>query len=119
MTATSFLPPRRPCGAAFLLAALACGGSDLIAPSPGNLQVTAATSGAPADLDPDGYTVAVDGGAARALPVNGSVTFSQLAVGPHSLVLAGTASNCTVSGQNPASVTITGGQTEHAVFQIA
>jgi Tol biopolymer transport system component len=85
----------------------------------GTLEVTATTSGAPADLDQDGYTVAVDEGAGQALPVNGSVTFSQLAVGPHSLVLAGTASNCTVSGQNPASVTITGGQTEHAVFQIA
>jgi len=119
MTATSLRPPRRLRSAAFLLAALGCGGSDLIAPSPGNLQVTAATSGNPADLDQDGYTVAVDGGAGKALPINGSVSFSQLAAGNHTVALSGVAPNCTVSGQNPAQVTVTAGATAHSAFQIA
>ena len=47
---------------ALLVVTLACRGSESTGPSTGNLQVSASTTGA-ADLDPDGYMVAVDGGA--------------------------------------------------------
>ena len=69
------------------LLALGCSGSDSTGPSTGNVQVSASTTGA--DLDPDGYTVAVDGGAGRSLAVNGTVTFSQLSAGDHTVTLSG------------------------------
>src|SRR5439155_920493 len=69
-------------------------------PTTGSLTVTAATSGASGDIDPDGYTVSVDGGAAsQPIPANGSVTFTGPA-GDHSVALTGVATNCTVSGAN-------------------
>ena len=71
------------------LLALGCSGSDSTGPSTGNVQVSASTTGA--DLDPDGYTVAVDGGAGRSLAVNGTVTFSQLSAGDHTVTLSGIA----------------------------
>src|SRR2546422_1940168 len=54
-------------------------------PGTGSLTVTTATSGASGDLDPDGYTVSVDGGAAsQPIATNGSVTFTGPA-GDHSI----------------------------------
>jgi Tol biopolymer transport system component len=50
MTAVSFRHLRRLCGASLTLAAVACQGSDVTSPSTGGLQVTAATSGNPANL---------------------------------------------------------------------
>src|SRR5947207_13493961 len=43
---------------------------------PGNLTVSASTSGS--SLDPDGYTVTVDGGSPQALAINGSVSYTRL-----------------------------------------
>src|SRR5207302_9610888 len=43
-------------------------------PPTGDLTVTAATSGQ--DLDPDGYTVTVDGGQSRSLGINTSTTYT-------------------------------------------
>ncbi|OLC70561.1 MAG: hypothetical protein AUH78_20520 [Gemmatimonadetes bacterium 13_1_40CM_4_69_8] len=83
----------------------------------GAIRVTAATSGA--DLDADGYTVAVDGGAGQALAINGSVTFSQLLAGDHTVVLSGVAANCRLSGENPATLTVTSGATAQVAFQMA
>lgn len=97
--------------------AVACGGSESTGPSTGGIEVTAATSGA--DLDADGYTVAVDGSAGQPLARNGIVNFSALSAGHHTVTLSGVASNCTVSGENPATVTVTSGATAHVVFQIA
>lgn len=99
------------------LLALGCGGSDSTGPSTGSVQVTAVSTGP--DLDPDGYTVAVDGGAGQALAVNGSVTFSELNAGDHSFALSGVAPNCTPGGQNPRTVSVSAGVTAHTVFQIA
>jgi|SRR5438128_2653989 len=54
-------PGRWPWCAALLLIVVACKGSETTAaPTTGSVQVTAATTGA--DLDPDGYTVALQGG---------------------------------------------------------
>jgi hypothetical protein len=103
---------------AFLLAVAACSGSDLTSPSTGGLQVSAATSGEAADLDPDGYSIAVDGGAGQTLPISGLVTIGQLAPGAHTVVLGGVAANCTVLGQNPVSVIITAGATAEIAFRI-
>src|SRR5213079_3232255 len=60
----------------------------------GSLSVTTATSGASGDLDPDGYTVTLDGATSRAIGDNGTTTFSGLAPGSHTVVLSGMAANC-------------------------
>src|SRR5437867_6511143 len=48
-------------------------------------------------IDPDGYTVWVDGSASQAVGTNGLVTFSGLAAGDHEVALYGIAPNCSVS----------------------
>src|SRR5437870_6747035 len=48
-------------------------------------------------IDPDGYTVWVDGSASQAVGTNGVVTFSGLAGGDHEIALYGIAPNCSVS----------------------
>ena len=73
------------------------------------LHVTTTTTGA--SLDPDGYLVCVDldpwqEGCAydSAIGVNGGTTLP-VAPGPHVVQLVGVAGNCTVSGDNPRTVT--------------
>src|SRR5204863_418905 len=73
-------------------------------PPTGDLTVTAATSGQ--DLDPDGYTVTVDGGQSRSLGINTSTTYNGLTATSHTVELTGIAGNCTVSAQNPRTVTV-------------
>ena len=75
----------------------------------GSILVTAATTGI--DLDPNGYTVLVDGGQLRPLPLNGTVLIEGLAGGDHSLGFSGAAANCPVAGANPRTVHVTTGGT--------
>lgn len=98
------------------LAALACGGDggiDVVLPS---LRITAVTTGV--HLDPDGYTVAIDAGAAQPLAIDGTMVVDRLSEGVHSLELAGVATNCTVAGDNPRSVSVASGATAAADFAI-
>ena len=57
------------------------------------LPISTTTGGTP---DPDGYTVSVSGGGSQPIGNNGSVTFSGLTAGSHTVTLSGIASNCTV-----------------------
>ena len=82
----------------------------------GNLTVTTNTSGS--DLDPDGYTVAVDGGTAQPIGINASFTFNGLSAGSHSVTLSGVAGNCTVSGGATQAQTVTAGQTASITFSV-
>ena len=84
-------------------------------PTTGSLTVSATTTGA--DLDPDGYGVSVDGGTAQAISDNGSVTFSDLASGSHTLAITGVASNCSASSTSQ-SVTVPAGGSTSASFAI-
>ena len=86
-------------------------------PQTGNLTVTASTRGS--NLDPDGYTATVDGGASQSVATNGSVTFPGLAAGSHSVALSGVAANCSVSGANPQTVTVPSGGTATASFAVS
>ena len=86
-------------------------------PTPGSLEVTASTTGS--TLDPDGYTVTVDGGAGQSLAINGSATFTGVTAGDREVELTGVASNCTVAGANPRSVTVAGGATVSTSFDVA
>ncbi len=83
----------------------------------GAVLVTATTSGA--DLDPDGYTVQVDGQAGQVLPTNGgAATFSQVAPGPRVVTLGGVRANCTVLGSSQVTVTVPSGATAAVEFAI-
>ena len=85
--------------------------------SQGGLFVSTNTTGV--DLDPDGYTVTVDGAASQAIATNGGVTFTALAAGAHSVALSGVAGNCAVSGSNPQAVTVQSGATASAPFSLS
>src|SRR3989454_672106 len=84
------------------------------------IEVLAVTSGI--DLDPDGYTVQVDGGASRALAVSGTTRFDGLAAGSHTVTLTGAAANCPVAPDNPRAVSVTTGavtrDTARTMFQV-
>src|SRR5438094_746738 len=86
-------------------------------PTTGNLAVTTNTTGS--NLDPDGYTLTVDGGQSKAIGINSSVTFSGLSPGNHSVQLNGVAQNCTVSGSNPRTLSITAGSTVTTTFSVS
>ena len=73
-------------------------------PALGDLVVWTSTTGV--DLDPDGYTVTVDGSANQNITTNGNVTFTNLDVGNHTVLLTGVAPNCSVTGTNPRNVDI-------------
>jgi hypothetical protein len=73
----------------------------------GTIKVTAVTSGI--DLDPNGYTVLVDGAQLRALPLNGAAIIEGLSGGDHSVGLFGAAGNCALAGVNPRTLHVTTG----------
>jgi alpha-tubulin suppressor-like RCC1 family protein len=106
---------------AFLLLVHGCKGTEPTPPpTTGDLLVAATTTGV--DLDPDGYTVALDSassGVPHTLAVNGTVKFSQLSPGNYSVRLLGSTTNCIVADVNPQIASVTAGQTTQVTFQIS
>ena len=102
-----------------LLLSTACGGDDggATGPDDGAIAVSVSTTGS--DLDPDGYVLSLAGENDRAIGVNGSTTFSGVATGQHSVQLSGLAGNCSVTGDNPATASVSGGSTAQVTFQVA
>jgi hypothetical protein len=82
----------------------------------GSIRVSASTGGE--DLDEDGYEIVVDGGAPSAIGINGSLTAGGLAPGDYSVELQGEAFNCSVGGNNPRTVTVTGGAETPVTFDV-
>src|SRR5437867_1085185 len=80
------------------------------------VQVTTPTTGL--ETEPDGYSVAVDGGTPQAIVVNGSATITRLSAGSHTVVLSGVAANCAVTGSASRSVSIASGQTVPVIFDV-
>src|SRR5207249_1228343 len=111
--------PRTVSLIAGLLGATGFSVSCVALPTTGNLTVTTATSGASGDLDPDGYTVTLDGGTGRAIGINASVTFTELTPGSHAVVLSGMASNCSVSGGTSRTVSVTAGSTASTSYPVS
>lgn len=89
-----------------------CSGS-----SSGSIAATVSTSGA--NLDPDGYSLAVDGGPSQRVGLSGSATFSSLAPGSHTVLLGDVANNCSVNGPNPQTVSVAAGQTNQVALAVA
>jgi CARDB len=86
------------------------------APTTGTIQVTIASTGAPAD--PDGYQLLLDGTASQTTAGSASVTLPTIAPGEHTVGLGGVADNCQVQGDNPLSLTVAAGQTASAAFSV-
>jgi hypothetical protein len=74
----------------------------------GSLTVQASTSGPAEDIDPNGYTVTVDGTIVKQLDVNGSVSFPSLTTGTHSVALSGVDDPCIITSFNPQTVEVPG-----------
>jgi Tol biopolymer transport system component len=98
-------------------AALSCGG-DGPTPPPGNgtLQITTATSGA--EPDGNGYALLFDGTPGQAIGAAETVVIPEVTSGNHSVQLSDVAPNCTVSSDNPQSVSVTGGETATISFAV-
>src|SRR5205814_972176 len=101
--------PNNPRGVFLIDAVVGAADFSLSCGSWGGLFVSTNTTGV--DLDGDGYTVTVDGRTSQAIATNGSVTFTMLDVGSHSIALSGAAGNCTGSAANPGAVTVPAGGT--------
>src|ERR1700694_677153 len=85
------------------------GGPPTGGPTTGAIQVVVKTGGATRDVDPDGYTMSIDGGPDQVLAIQASVTITDLPAGNHLVRLGGVASNCSVGGTNPRSVDVVAG----------
>src|SRR3989454_199242 len=86
-------------------------------PTTGDLAVSTSTTGS--NLDPNGYALTLDGGTNRAIPTNGSVTFTGLPAGSHTVVLSGVAGNCTPSGGTSRTVDVSAGGTASTSFAVS
>ncbi|MBA3497280.1 MAG: hypothetical protein H0T86_09255, partial [Gemmatimonadales bacterium] len=86
------------------------------AASTGTLRVTTATTGISAD--PDGYTVAVDGGTPSPVGASAAITIEGLEPRAHDVRLGGVAANCQVQSDNPRSVTVKAGETVTTDFAV-
>jgi len=86
-------------------------------PSTGDLTVTTSTTGS--NVDPDGYTVTLDGSTSRATGTNGSVTFTGLSAGNHTVALSGVAGNCSVSDGTSRTVNVPAGGTGSTSFAVS
>jgi TolB protein len=81
----------------------------------GILEVTTVTTGL--GVDPDGYLLRADQTEAADIGMNAALGLT-LATGDHQVELDGVASNCSVAGDNPRTVTVTSNQIVAASFQI-
>ena len=99
--------------APFLYVGCGGGGTDVVLPS---VSVTTSTQGV--EIDPDGYSLSIDGGPDQAIGVNATMVVDQLAEGTHSLGLTGLASNCAAAGDNPRSISVSSGETATVDFAI-
>jgi WD40 repeat protein len=103
--------------AAAALVFSACGDDDTTSPTQtGSVEILTSTAGE--SLDPDGYTVAVAGGAGQAIGIDATLTVADVATGSQSVELTGVAGNCTVAGSNPRNVTVTAGATVSTTFDV-
>ncbi|HEX2249073.1 MAG TPA: hypothetical protein VHH32_01915 [Gemmatimonadales bacterium] len=85
-------------------------------PGTGTIEITTSTTGS--DLDPDGYSVSVDGAAGQPLGPNARLTVSNVPSGAHRVDLLGIAANCSLSVPNPRRVTVTAGSSVTVAFAV-
>jgi Tol biopolymer transport system component len=81
----------------------------------GSIHVTTTSSGE--HLDPNGYSVAVDGGQAKVIGGSDTTTIAGVSAGSHTITLSGVASNCSVT-QASTSVDVTANATAQVTFTV-
>jgi Tol biopolymer transport system component len=99
-----------------LAALAACGGDGPADPGTGSIEVTAVSTGE--DLDTDGYTIVVDGSGSVAIDANATATVTDAAAGDRTVSLTGIQANCAVGGENPRTVSVTGGAAAAVQFDV-
>ncbi len=83
-------------------------------PAPGAIQVTTATTGF--DLDVNGYFVRVDDRCCDTyMGANATITVTPVTAGDHALWLGHVATNCSVNGANPRTVSVASGANPRTV----
>jgi len=85
-------------------------------PTTGAIRVSAVTGGS--SIDPDGYTLTV-GTDAQVLAIDQTRYFPDLDPGAYVVELSGVASNCTVDGDNPRTLSVIAGATAATSFTVA
>ena len=96
---------------------LGCGGDSTgpTAQTTGTIEISVSTASTDIDVDPDGYTVNIDGIPGQTVGVNAMLTIGTLLPGMHFIQLDDLASNCSVRGPNPLSVYVFSGKSPLAV----
>jgi TolB protein len=98
----------------------ACGGDDGPAGSgpaePGSLRITTVSTGT--DVDGNGYTIEVDGDEVATLGANAETTVDEVTAGQNEVTLTGVQANCTVDGDNPRTMSVTGGEVAEVQFEV-
>src|SRR5688500_5452278 len=97
-----------------ILALLSCSGDNLVSPTTGSIAITTTTAGP--EPGPDGYAISVNDGAEVGIGANGVHQIDDLAAGSHTVRLGGMATNCTVEGGNPRTVSVEAGATATVQF---
>jgi hypothetical protein len=82
----------------------------------GNLTVSTSSTGSSI---PTSYTATVDGSQSQTIPATGSVTFTNLAAGSHTVVLANVPANCAVSDGPSQTVNVPSGGTATVSYSIS
>src|SRR4029077_3178560 len=67
---------------------------------------------------PHGFSSPLDATEAQPIAANGSVTFTSVAAGSHSVALSGVPANCAVNGANPQTATVPAGGTASISFAV-
>ncbi len=97
--------------------AAGCSGDNLtIPPGSSTLEITTTTTGT--ETDPDGYTVQVDGDNGQAIGTAATISRTGISAGDHTVQLGGLAANCTVTGENPRTVSVPDGQSMTVTFAV-
>lgn len=110
----------RPVGAGALVSALAAaclvGGDTVLPGGTGAIRVIVSTTGV--QLDEDGYEASLDGRVGLPIATDGTVTFSNVTVGPHAITLSGAALNCPLPPESPAIVDVAASGTTEIRFEV-
>lgn len=80
------------------------------------IRVTVTTTGL--GPDPDGYSLRLDDGPSRPVSATGTVTFSDVSPGDHSIFLDGLADNCVDTDGSPHAVNASAGMTTSVTFTV-
>jgi len=98
-------------------------GCEVVAPetkedsASGRLRAEVSTSGQ--NVDPDGYTIAVNDSVSKDVGPNGSAAFADLGRGNLQVELSGIAANCSVEGSNPRTVSVAAESTTSTSYSIS